>query len=116
MSVLQFVFLLVALVTLTMWLMSKVFVIACTNIEGTLKHVLLQIWQKNPDNLQRAMTWLMTQEEADEMVKSARSAIDQHNRVHLDALLKDADFVDGNCRHCGQPVPWSARSSELPPP
>ena len=89
MPVLQFVFLLIALVILTMWLMSKVFIIACTQNETTLKHVLLQVWQKKPDTLQAAMHSLMTQEEADIMVQSSLNKCMVSNNAHLASILQD---------------------------
>ena len=55
MPVLQFVFLLVALVILTGWLALKFFLVTCAESAVGLKTVLAYVWKHNPDTLGLAM-------------------------------------------------------------
>ena len=108
--VLQFVFLLGTLIALTAWFVTKAFLTACTHNATTLKGVLAHVWRRNPDTLGFAMGML------------SREDMCPIDHVHdpevgqSGPIPADEDFTNGNCRHCGQPVPWSARSSEIPPP
>ena len=112
MPVLQFLFLLIALVAITGWLALKFVLFVCVHNANALKSVLAHVWRRNPDTLGFAMGMLSKEEVC---------PLD-HDHVHdaeagqSGSFPTAADFTDGNCRHCGQPVPWSARSSELPPP
>lgn len=98
-SVLQFVLLLVTIIALTGWFMTKLFLLACTE-EKTFKKILLLAWVKNPDVIQSGMQWLLTQEEADTMVQKIVGKITIENAKNLN---KNCD-ADGNCRYCGQMV------------
>lgn len=82
MSVLQFLFLLIALVAITGWLALKFFLFTCAYNASALKTILGYVWRRNPDILGHAMDMLGTEK--------------------VGVLPTDADFTDGNCRNCGR--------------
>jgi hypothetical protein len=105
-SVLQFLFLIIAILFMTVWLVTKMFLLACTHNQTTLEQILTLVWKKNPQVLSRAMDQvLLTQVQVGPISPTIlRDA--EHAFIKFEAE-RGQDFTDDNCHRCGQPVPWS---------